>query len=71
MHPRLHVDGVIWAEAIDYQDGRKSEQENSWNGVKKTEDVNVCGGYRTESFGIIVWKRYDKKNRTDPISVYR
>ena len=31
--------------------------------------MNVCGGYRTESFGIIVWKRYDKKYRTDNISV--
>ena len=52
-----------------YKDSQKSGQESSRNGVEKTEDMNVCGGYRTESFGIIVWKRYDKKYRTDTISV--
>ena len=41
------------------------------NGIEKTEDMNVCGGYRTEIFAIIVWKRYDKKYRADTISVNR
>ena len=31
--------------------------------------MNVCGRYRTESFGIIVWKRYDKKYRTDTFGI--
>ena len=52
-----------------YKDSQKSGQENSGNRVEKTEDMKVCGGYRTESFGIIVWKQYDKKYRTGTISV--
>ena len=54
-----------------YKDSQKSFQENGRNGVEKSEDMNVCGGYRTERFGSIVWKRYDKKYRTDTIAVYR
>ena len=46
-------------------------KKKSGNGVEKTEGMNACGGYRTESFVIIVWKRYDKKYRTGTISVYR
>ena len=53
MDSRLYVDGVIWAEQKLYKDSQKSGQENSGN------------GYRTESFGIIVWKRYDEKYRTE------
>ena len=57
---------MMFLEQKLYRDSQKSGQENSGNGVEKTEDMNVCGGYRTESFHIIVWKRYDKKN-TVPI----
>ena len=69
MDSRLYVDGVIGAEAI--QGARKVGKKKSGNGVEKTEGMNACGGYRTESFVIIVWKRYDKKYRTGTISVYR
>ena len=65
----MYVDGVIGAEAI--QGARKVGKKKSGNGVEKTEGMNACGGYRTESFVIIVWKRYDKKYRTGTISVYR
>ena len=41
-----YVDGVIWAEARLYKDSQKSGQESSKNWVEKTEDMNVCGGYR-------------------------
>ena len=54
----MYVDGVIGAEAI--QGARKVGKKKSGNGVEKTEGMNACGGYRTESFVIIVWKRYDK-----------
>ena len=48
----------IWKVRLEQKlqkDGWKTEQEKSWKGVgKKSEDVNLCGGYRTESSGIIV-----------------
>ena len=55
MNSRLYVDGVNWAEQKLYKDSQKSGQENSGN------------GYRTESFGIILWKFYDNKYRADII----
>ena len=62
---------MVCFEKMLCKDSQKSGQENSRNGVEKTEDMNACGGYHTESFGVIVWKRYDKKYRTDTILVYR
>ena len=37
---------MVWFEQKLYKDSQKSGQENSGSGFDKTEDMNVCGGYR-------------------------
>ena len=65
------MDDAIGAEATHGHVRKLSKKRvGSWNGVEITEDMDVCGGYRTESFGIIVRYRYDKKYRTETISIY-